>query len=234
MARKQSKLIDSARSLDGVSLLVEVPPGKIAELEKKCKWLEFAPNEIIIDLADTSTDVYFIAKGKVKAMDFLSENQQIALAELSAGNSFGELSAIDSKKRSARVTALEFSLVAQLPSKVFRELMLECPETSLALLKRFAGFIRTLNSRLTTLSTLTPHQRIYYELLRICEPNTLGDGSWIIVNIPNHAEIASWVGTEKEIVAEAIGKLARDGVVERKHRSLVIRDHARLQRLAEQ
>jgi len=112
--------------------------------------------------------------------------------------------------------------------------MLECPETSLALLKRFAGFIRTLNTRLTTLSTLTPHQRIYYELLRICEPNTLGDGSWIIVNIPNHAEIASWVGTEKEIVAEAIGKLARDGVVERKHRSLVIRDHARLQRLAEQ
>ena len=33
---------------------------------------------------------------------------------------------------------------------------------------------------------------------------------------------------------KAIGKLARDGVVERKHKSLLIRDHARLQRLANQ
>lgn len=233
MVNKKSKSIDTARSLAGISLLVEIPPDKITEIESKCQWLEFSSNDIVIDLADTTTCVYFIVRGKVKAMDFLSENQQIALAELGAGDSFGELSAIDSKKRSARITAIEPSLVAKMESKDFRELMLGCPETALALLKRFAGFIRTLNTRLTTLSTLTPHQRIYYELLRICEPNTLGDGSWIIVNAPNHAEIASWVGTEKEIVAEAIGKLARDGVIERKHRTLVIRDHARLQRLAE-
>jgi len=232
--KKTPPRIDPERNLNGASLLVEVPPDIIADIEKKCEWFEYAPNEIIIDLADTSTCVYFIVKGKVKAMDFLAENKQVALAELGEGDSFGELSAIDSKKRSARVTAIEPTLVAKLPSKDFRQLMLNCPESALALLKRFAGFIRTLNTRLTTLSTFTPHQRIYYELLRICAPNTSGDGSWVISNIPNHSEIASWVGTEKEVVADAIGKLARDGVVERKHRSLIIKDHARLYRLAEQ
>ena len=69
---------------------------------------------------------------------------------------------------------------------------------TLAQIKRFAGFIRTLNNRNTTLSTLTPHQRIYYELLWISEPNTVGDGSWIIVNISNHSEISSWICAAKK------------------------------------
>ena len=36
----------------------------------------------------------------------------------------------------------------------------------------------------------------------------------------------------KKIKAAAIGKLARDEVIERKHKKLFFRDHARLQRLA--
>ena len=224
----------SERNLSGNKLLVEAKPKILAGIEKKCEWLEYSSGEVVIDLADNSTDVYFVVKGKLKAMDYLSDEHEVALAELNPGDSFGELSAIDLQVRSARVTAMEPALLASLPSEDFKKLLLACPGMALALLKRFAGFIRTLNTRITALSTLTPHQRIYYELLRISEPNTSGDGSWVIVNIPNHSEIATWIGAEKEIVADAIGKLARDGVVERKHKNLLIRDHSRLQRLANQ
>lgn len=229
-----NKFDASLRTLGGNKILVEAQPEVLADIEKKCEWLEYSPGDVVIDQADDTTNVFFVVKGKLKAMDYLFDEQEVALAELGPGDSFGELAAIDLKVRSARVTAMEPTLVASLPSKEFRKLLIACPGMALALLKRFAGFIRTLNTRITALSTLTPHQRIYYELLRISEPNTIGDGSWIIVNIPNHSEIASWVGAEKEIVADAIGKLARDGVVERKHKSLLIKDHPRLQRLANQ
>ena len=229
-----NKFDASLRTLGGNKILVEAQPEVLADIEKKCEWLEYSPGDVVIDQADDTTNVFFVVKGKLKAMDYLFDEQEVALAELGPGDSFGELSAIDLKVRSARVTAMEPTLVASLPSKEFRKLLIACPGMALALLKRFAGFIRTLNTRITALSTLTPHQRIYYELLRISEPNTIGDGSWIIVNIPNHSEIASWIGAEKEIVADAIGKLARDGVVERKHKSLLIKDHPRLQRLANQ
>ena len=137
-------------------------------------------------------------------MDFSSqEDRQVALAELGPGDSIGELSAIDLKVRSARVSATEHCLLASLSSKEFRTLLLDCPGISLALLKRFSGYIRTLNTRITALSTMSPHQRIYHELLRISEPNADGDGSWIIVNAPHHSEIAEWVGAEKQTVAEA-------------------------------
>ena len=234
MADEKPSFKSSDKALNGITLLAEAPPAKVGEIEKKCKWLAFAGNEIVIDLKDKSTDVYFVVKGKLKAMDFLTEDEQVALAELGSGDSFGELSAIDLKVRSARVTTAEPTLLACLTSADFRKLLFDCPGVSLALLKRFAGYIRTLNTRITALSTMSPHQRIYQELLRLSEPNTQGDGSWIIPNAPSHAEIAEWVGAEKPAVAEAIGNLARDGVIERKHRTLIIRDRARLQRLASQ
>ncbi len=80
---------------------------------------------------------------------------------------------------------------------------------------------------------MTHHQRIYFELLRLAEPDTGNPQAWIIRNSPQHAELAAWVGADKQTVADAIGNLARDGVIERKHKDLRIKDHARLKRLVE-
>ena len=219
------------RTLDGIELLSEAPPEVVRRLEQSCRWFVCDANQIIVDRNDESTEVFFITHGRVKVMDFLANDQEIALAELGAGTSFGELSAIDFSRRSARVSALEPTTLAALPSKEFRRLLMDCPGIAIMLLKRFAGLIRTLNNRVTSLSTLSPHQRVYYELLRMSEPNPQGDGSWLIHFLPKHEEIASWSGTSREDVAMAIGHLAREGIVGRKHKSLVIKDHGRLQML---
>jgi len=234
VAEDDKSFTEGDRSLKEINLLQEATPQKIADFEKTCQWLEFGADEVVIDIKDESTDVFFVVKGKLRAMDFMSEDEEVSLAELLPGSSFGELSAIDLKVRSARVTTIEPALLASLSSKDFRKLLIDCPGIALALLKSFAGYIRTLNTRITALSTMTPHQRIYQELLRLSEPDTHGDGSWIIVNAPHHSELASWVGAEKQTVAEAIGSLARDGVIVRKHKDLHIKDRARLQRLASQ
>ena len=234
MAESRVPANDRERSLSEISILVEVPPKLMAEIENECEWLEYSPGDVIIDATDSTTDVFFLVKGSLRVMNILADTQEVALAELQSGDCFGELSAIDSKNRSARVTAIERSIVATLPGKEFRRLLVVCPEMSLALLKSLTSLIRTLSARVTSLSLMSPHQRVYYELLRISEPNAQGDGSWVIHNIPNHAEIAAWVGAEREVVADAIGRLARERVVERKHKNLLIKDRERLQRLAEQ
>ena len=235
VADKEPLFDPSVRILKNINLLAEAPPEKIKELEECCEWHEYGADEIVVNLKDETTNAFFVVKGKLRAMDYLTdENNEVALAELEEGYSFGELSAIDLKVRSARVTTIEPSLLASVSSKDFRKLLFDCPGISLSMLKTFAGFIRTLNTRITALSSLSPHQRIYLELLRISEPNTDGDGSWIIAKVPHHSELATWVGAEKQAVAEAMGSLARDGVIERKHGTLHIKDRARLQRLASQ
>ena len=104
MADREPLFDPSVRNLNDINLLAEAPPEKIKELEGCCEWQEYGADEIVVNLKDESTNVFFVVKGKLRAMDYLTdENNEVALAELEEGNSFGELSAIDLKVRSARV-----------------------------------------------------------------------------------------------------------------------------------
>ncbi|HEC14338.1 MAG TPA: cyclic nucleotide-binding domain-containing protein, partial [Rhodospirillales bacterium] len=134
MTELETDVFSEDHSLRDIKVLVEVPPDLLSEIETKCDWWVYEADKVVINLADKTTDVYFVVKGKLKVMDYLSEDQQVALAELGRGDCFGELSAIDSKSRSARVMTLEPALLASLSGKEFRRLLVACPEMGLALL----------------------------------------------------------------------------------------------------
>ncbi|MEQ8665980.1 MAG: Crp/Fnr family transcriptional regulator [Rhodospirillales bacterium] len=225
---------DARHSLSEIELLTEAKPALLKKLVKTCEWSEWQDGDVIIDKDDASTDVYFVVEGQVRITEYIEEDREVAIAEFDAGACFGELSAIDLKARSARVMATGPTLLASLSAKEFRRLLLDCPEISLVLLKRLASYVRKVTARMSAMSVQTPRQRVCVELLRMSEPDIGREGRWIIANFPGHGEIASWTGTDREIVAETIGQLARNGIVERRHRTLRINDHAKLQRLAEQ
>jgi CRP/FNR family transcriptional regulator, cyclic AMP receptor protein len=223
--------VPDSKSLKNIELFEDVSDDVLAQVESRCRWVDYDTHEVVVDLNDTGTDVYFVVSGKVRATVFLTEEIEISLADLVPGDTFGEMAAVDLKMRSARVTTLEPTVLAEVSSEDFRQILLDHPEISLALLRRFASLIRSLTTRVTVMSSMTPHQRVYNELLRLSEPDTAGNGTWIIANAPAHSELSTWIGSDKQTVATAIGNLARDGIIERKHKALIIKDHDRLQRL---
>ena len=149
-----------------------------------------------------------------------------------AGSHFGELSAIGPRQRTARIIAVERSTVAVMPRDSFLSMLMNFPQVSVNLLRDLAYVISSMNERVSVLSKTNPRQRVYIELLRLAVPNPRGDGSWIIEPLPHHNNIAAWAGTEQQEVAEAIGKLAREKIVERKNRTIIIRDRARIESLS--
>lgn len=236
-----SPLDTQSKSLRDIRLLSDVPNQRLEQVEAACQWRTYAPNEMIFELDDKGTDIYFVVSGKLRIMIFgqvsdedgaAPQESSVTLAEMSSGDTFGEMSAIDGNSRSARALAMDKCVLATLNREAFIDLMEDCPRVAIALLMRLTSLIRSLNKRVQSLSTLTPMQRIYGELVRLAEPNPQGDGSWVINNLPPHGDIASWAGADRENVATAIGQLAREGVVERRHRSLVVRNHQRLRMLA--
>ncbi len=219
------------RSLADIRMLAKAPVEIREFFTGRCAWRTYQKDNIILVRDESSTSVYFIIKGKVEIRDFGFE-QEIVLGERDAGGTFGEMSAIDSKKRSARIVALEETDVAILPSKDFRQLLLQVPETALTMLERYTGTIRRLTERIKMVSATTPHQRIYMELLRISLPSPVDNDIWRIEELPRHQEIASMTSTEVPDVAAAIGILARAGLVTRRNKSLILKDHARITELA--
>ena len=221
-----------AHTLNGIPLLRDVSPAALRTIEQKCRVTTYEPDETIVDRDDSTLDVFFILSGSARVMNLMAEGREISLADLRAGDHFGELSAIDCRERTARIISTGKTTIAALPREDFVALLLEHPRVVLELLERFAEIIRSANRHVHTLSTLTAHQRIFKELLRLIEPNSNGDGSWLIELVPNHQEIASWADTNKQEVAVAIGALVRDGILERRNRSFLIRDRNRLRDLA--
>jgi CRP/FNR family cyclic AMP-dependent transcriptional regulator len=218
--------------LNGIKLFADVPSDALAVLSKQCQWMRFVASDIILDREDSSRDVYFLTAGKVRVMNFVGAEHEVTLAEMVAGSYFGELSAIGPRARTARIVAVELTTVAVMPREAFLLMLMDFPQVAINLLRDLAYVISSMNDRVSLLSKTNPRQRVYIELLRLAVPNPIGDGSWIIEPLPNHNDIAGWAGTEQQEVAEAIGKLAREKILQRKNRTIIIQDRARIESLS--
>ena len=230
------------RGRDGlkrIGLLEGVPGAALDTLAERCVWRHYEEEEEVIDQASEGRDVFFVVEGSARVMaQDPATGREVALADVKEGDYFGELAAIDGRERSAQVFAMEPSLIASMGSDTFLETLHEHPDVAIRVLRRFAGIIRTLDTRVTELSTKTIDQRICGEILRLAEIDTqnsfrMGHGEvWYVPEMPNHKELASWVGTSREEVAKVIGQLARDKILERKNMKVYIRDMPRLRLIA--
>ncbi|MFN3078046.1 MAG: Crp/Fnr family transcriptional regulator [Alphaproteobacteria bacterium] len=223
---------NTEQRLDGVELFLELAPADIRNVEEMCSWLRFQAGDQVFDQEHKSREVFFVVSGSVRVLTYKQNRREVALANVVAGDYFGELAAIDGKGRSARVVAVEQCLIASLPGPTFMDLMHRHPTIAVRVVNRFAYIIRTLDARVADLSSLSESQRVMTELVRISRPDAKRPGGWIIASLPNHREIASWAGTSRDVVAQTIGELARDGVVERRTMGLIIKDWDRLKLMA--
>lgn len=224
---------NSAHGLNKVELFEGLSPEALAEIEAQCTWQSYATDQQVFDKESDTQDVYFVVSGTVRILTAGPDDREVALADISAGNYFGELAAIDGMRRSARVIATRESVLAQLSSRDFLELMRRHPEVAMRVLGRLSKVIRNLDSRVTELSIKNDKQRVFSQLLLLAQADAVDPEGRVIPDLPNHREIAAWTGTSKETVAQAIGELARQGIVRRRGMGLQIPQWRRLQELAQ-
>lgn len=219
-------------SLRGFKLFNDLPDSVVEDFSRAANWRRYLPDEMVFDQSSDTLEVHFVSAGSIRLLACLDTGEAFTLAEVKGGDVFGELAAIDGLPRSARAVATADSLVASISGPDFVELMRHHPEVAVRMLRRLAYIIRSMDVRLANLSSMDPAQRVMVELIRIAEPDQRVPGSWIIPFAPSHGDIAGWAGVDKEVVARAIGELARDGIVRRRGGSILFLDWSKLQGLA--
>lgn len=220
--------MELVRNLSAIRLFEGLPADLPTAVAAQCRWSRFAAGEPVFDEDGDGLDVHFVQSGAVRILTAAPDGREVALADVSAGEYFGELAAIDGRRRSARAVATAESAVAALPGPAFVALMREFPDLAIRVLERLARIVRSLDRRVTELSTESEAQRIYAQLLRLARPDPANPQAWIIDDLPNHKEIAAWCGASREAVGQTIGELARDGIVRRRGMGLVVADRQRL------
>jgi len=200
----------------------------IARLDTQCGWRHRGPKEWIIEHDEPSADVYFLTAGSVRALIHASADRDVILADLQAGQFFGEMAAIDGKPRSSSILALTQSTLAAMPASVFRDLLHTQPDVNEQVLQLLVARVRSLNQRIHEFSTLHVKQRICAELLRNSRPDPSTPHQAIITPPPPHAEIAARVSTGREMVVREFKVLERAGLLMRRRGALVLTDVPRL------
>ena len=167
----------------------------------------------------------------VRVTAFSAAGRQVIYRNLPRGEWFGDLAAIDRRLRSADVVARSEALLASISAAYFKRLLSEEKSASVAQIAHLIDWVRDLSDRLFDLSTLGVQNRVDAALLRLAKASGVVGNVACIDPAPKHSEIASQVSTYREQVTRELSQLAKQGIINRSGRALVVHDVGHLERI---
>lgn len=209
-------------------------PADMAMIAQRCRWHHYGSCEDVVRYQEHTATTFFIIQGEIRVTFYSSSGHEVILCDLSAGEMFGELTAIDGEARSALVVTKTDSIVASMSAPDFLNLLQSNPQVSLAILKRLTGQIRRLTDRVYDYSTLPVADRIHVELLRLAKPDTVAPNRGVISPAPTDTDMANFLSTHREAVNRELNKLVHEGLIVKKGHELRILDMAKLRKMVQE
>jgi CRP-like cAMP-binding protein len=109
---------------------------------------QYFKGDRVFDINEFGDRMYIIQSGRVGISLHKDSSKQDFVAELKAGDCFGEMNLIDELPRSATAHVLEDSLLLSLEKSRLRGLVINYPELSLGMLKGLSLRLRDANQKL--------------------------------------------------------------------------------------
>lgn len=215
-------------SIARIPIFKGLSEAKVEDCSRRCSWRSYDENELVIDYEDDTRDVRFITSGRVRIILRIATGKEMILTEMTEGDFFGEIAAIDNEGRSANVTALSRSHMCIMPQALFLELIETDADFNKAVMRTLAERVRSLNLRLAEHCFLQTKHRLYTELLRQSRPRMGHDAQRSISPPPTQKDLAARIGTRREVVSREIASLKRSGIVDKTTGALVLCDLPKL------
>jgi CRP/FNR family transcriptional regulator len=212
-----------------VPMLADLSPVELAALAGRAIEKRFQAGEVLFYEGDPCEAFYLLGEGRVKIFKTSSTGREIMLAVESAPSSVAEVPLFDGGPYPATVSA-ETDVVAYLIStRDFRQLCRQQPEVALKLLGVVGRRLRQLVGVVEAVTFGSVRQRLARALLDFGA--TAGRP---VFELPEtHQEIASRLGTVREVVSRNLARFQSEGLIQVGKRQIRILDHDGLQQEAE-
>ncbi len=177
-------------------------------------------NTMVISAGDMSSSMYLIKSGMVNVLVANDEGREMILATLQAGDHFGELSLLDEAPRSANVLTLDKCEFIILHREEFYKLLEHNPMISIRVIKYLCQRVRFITNIAQGLALLD----VYGRLLRLLNSlaQQTADGK-MVINIPlTHKDIASRVGSSREMISRIFSELEKGEYVSVEHKIITL------------
>ena len=217
----QSKII-SHNELNEIKIFSDVDSKHLQNINQYISWQVYIKSKTILNYHEQSNDVYFIKSGSVRATTYSASGKEISYQDLSDGEMFGELSALDNQGRITSIITLDECVIGKMPANDFIKIINEFPAVNQKVMLRLTSLIRFLCGRIYEFSALDVKDRIRAEIIRQARLNSNGSNQAVIEKMPTHEEIANKISTHREAVTREFSLLVKEELIEKKGRQILV------------
>ena len=206
------------------ALFQNLPTNALAEVAARGRERKLRQGQILFTANEPANGLYVVLSGSVRAFRENVDGREQTIHVERAGGLLAEVAVFDGGPYPSSTVAEEDSEVLFLAKEDLHRFMLQHPETALTALALMAKKLRNVASLAEQLALKDVSQRLATFLLEEAQRNTpkLRDG--VSFSLPlSHTQLASRLGTVREVITRGLQKLALQGIIEiRGHRMVVL------------
>ena len=203
------------------------------EIERAVRRRSYEAGERILTQDEPCQGLHFVISGQVRLVRTAADGREQVLSVLGPGATFNDAAVFEGRQNSDGAVAVGATTVGLVPTGVMTSLIDRHPEVAKAALKVLSARQRALAKVIEDLALHDVTTRVARLLLGCIgrHEHMIEKADTACMHI-THQEIASMVGSVREVVQRALKELERDGAITLERSPIRVRDPAKLERRA--
>jgi CRP/FNR family cyclic AMP-dependent transcriptional regulator len=197
-------------SLANIEFFKVFSANAIANLERAATLRKFRKNTHIIVVGEESHAAYVLVEGSAYAFTDDDDGNELIIASFAKGDCFGELGLLDHQSRTANVITTSACQCLVIPKAEMNHEIMKEPEVTQAIIFYLVKRIRGMTDDLSCLGLMD----VYGRLVRALNgATTLQEDGTRSTSRITHQELASRVGSSREMVSKILKELRVGGYI---------------------
>jgi len=217
--------IDHAVTLAKVQIFSGLTESELAFLAQRAVPRRFSSSDIVFSEGEPCAGLYVVESGHVRIFKSSAGGREQVLSIEGPGSSVAELPIFDGGNYPASVSVVDDATLLFVSKQDFQALCLAHPQVALKVLRVVGARLRRLVGIIEELSFTTVRHRLASFLLRLAQSQGKRTTEGVEVSLPvSNQELASQIGTVRELVSRNLSRFQSEGLVKIDGRSVIIRD----------
>lgn len=222
--------MDKIEALKKTELFGELSDSELGALANRALEHRLRAGQLLFVAGDEAKGLYVVVEGAVRAFRESVEGREQVIHVERAGTTFAEVPVFDNGVYPSTVAAEEDTVLLFIAKADVRRLILERPTIGLAALKLLSGRLRRCAELVEALSLREVDQRLARFLVGELKSRgvTSSEGLKLDLVLTNQ-QIASRIGTVREVVSRALTRLQQNGLIKLDGRQIVVLNESALE-----
>jgi CRP/FNR family cyclic AMP-dependent transcriptional regulator len=215
--------VNPGQTLTRVPIFAGLTEPELAFLAQRAVPRHFSAGETVFSEGEPCTGLYVVESGHVRIFKSSAGGREHVLSVEGPGSSVAELPVFDGGNYPASVSAIDEATLLFVSKQDFQSLCLAHPQVSLKVLRIVGARLRRLVGIIEELSFTTVRHRLAAFLVRLAGSSGKRSSEGIEITLPaNNQELASQIGTVRELVSRNLSRFQQEGMLKVDGRTVLI------------